>query len=205
VAGASDLRICEGRAYLTRSKTAPGEARAAHGHAVAAGGTASPATSAAWGRAGGGGRRRHRVCGPPCTNNPSDPAAAASTAASSPSSQRRLYEAPVATGNHIRGAKPTPPLFRPILGTPTPGGTNAGVIKRKTSGGDGRRDGFRSSQVAVPGVGGSVYRRARPPGLRGGERQLGHRGAGSPTPSAGEKAADAMRSAGGRVLAAPES
>jgi hypothetical protein len=134
VAGASDLRICEGRAYLTRSKTAPGEARAAHGHAVAAGGTASPATSAAWGRAAvGGPRRRHRVCGHPGTKSPSDPAVAAASTAPS-SSQRRLYPAPAAAGNHIRGTKPTPQmsLRPPIVRTPTHGGTNAAVRRENT-------------------------------------------------------------------------
>jgi hypothetical protein len=130
VAGASDLRICEGRAYLTRPKTAPGEARAARGHAGAAGGTARPATAAAWGRAAVGGRRRHPVCGHPGTKSPSDPAAA-STAPSS--SQRRLFPAPAAAGNHIRGARPTPQLSqRPMVGTPTHGGTNAAVRRENT-------------------------------------------------------------------------
>jgi hypothetical protein len=82
---ASDLRIREGHAYLRRPTSALGAARAAHGPAdvvVAMGGTASPTSAEALGRAAGAGRlRRRRACDPPGTNTPFDPAAVeASTA-----------------------------------------------------------------------------------------------------------------------------
>lgn len=100
-----------GSSLLRRPTAAPGAARAASGPAgavAAEGGTVSPASAAAWGRAAGAGRPRRRACGPPGTDSPFDPAAAeASTAPLSSSSQRRLYQAPAAAANHMRAAKPT--------------------------------------------------------------------------------------------------